>query len=79
MPTRVFVYGTLKVGGRLDRVSLKNARTAVRNAIITGAIYNLGSYPTIKLDKDGEVIGEVHTFHKDNFDAVLSTIDMIEG
>jgi gamma-glutamylcyclotransferase (GGCT)/AIG2-like uncharacterized protein YtfP len=79
MPTKVFVYGTLKVGGRLDRGSLKKARTSVENATIVGAIYSLGPYPTIKLDKEGEVVGEVHTFHGDDFDAILSTMDMIEG
>lgn len=77
--TKVFVYGTLKVGRPLDRSAFAKLRTNVEEATIVGSIFSLGPYPTIKLDGVGKVYGEVHTFHPDDFTAVLRTFDSIEG
>lgn len=77
--TKVFVYGTLKEGRPLDRPMFRKARTNVEEATIAGSIFSLGPYPTIKLDDQGTVYGEVHTFHADEFDSMLSTFDMVEG
>ena len=91
--SKVFVYGTLKVGRPLDRPELAAARTTVdSNVTIQNArIYNLGNYPTIKLlkkgggDDDGDsednniVQGELHTFTPTDFPRILQILDQIEG
>ena len=77
--TNVFVYGTLKEGFRLDRPMFAKKRTAVKEGTIAGALYSLGPYPTIKLNKKHEVHGELHSYRADEFDDILETMDMIEG
>ena len=76
---RFFVYGTLKEGRPFDRKQFAELRTKVQLAQIEGSIFSLGPYPTIKLDGKGMVIGEVHTFKKDDVDRVRSMFDSIEG
>lgn len=76
---KFFVYGTLKEGRPLDRKIFADLRTKVQKATIKGAIYSLGSYPTIKLDGKGVVIGEVHTFPEKHMKDVREIIDRIEG
>lgn len=77
--TKVFVYGTLKEGRPLDRRAFAERRTSVEEATIVGSIFNLGHFPTIKLDGRGVVHGEVHTFKSDDFPMVLRSMDAIEG
>jgi gamma-glutamylcyclotransferase (GGCT)/AIG2-like uncharacterized protein YtfP len=79
MTTKVFVYGTLKRGRPLDRSLFEKTRKAVEEATISGSIYNLGPYPTVKLDNKHTVHGEVHTYNEDDFDDILKTMDLIEG
>jgi gamma-glutamylcyclotransferase (GGCT)/AIG2-like uncharacterized protein YtfP len=76
---RFFLYGTLKEGRPLDRPTLAKLRTKVQPATIEGSIFDLGWYPTIKLDGKGQVIGEVHTFPKEHVDDVRRMMDQIEG
>ena len=77
--TSVFVYGTLKQGRPLDRPALSALRTAVQPASIVGSLYSLGPYPTVRLDGQGTVQGEVHTFAPQDFGRVLALMDEIEG
>jgi len=77
--TNFFMYGTLKEGRPLDRPVLASKRTAVNTATIEGSIFNLGPYPTVKLDGKGLVIGEVHTFPEGDLKSVQSLLDAIEG
>ena len=77
--TKVFVYGTLKEGGRLDRGEFAELRTSVEVATIEAGLFSLGPYPTIKLDEDGITMGEVHTFRSEDFKAVQMLMDRIEG
>ena len=77
--TSVFVYGTLKQGRPLDRPALSALRTAVQPASIVGSLYSLGPYPTVRLDGQGTVHGEVHTFAPQDFGQVLEMMDQIEG
>ncbi len=79
MTTKVFVYGTLKEGERLDRQELAELRTSVEVATIKAGLFSLGPYPTVKLDEDGITVGEVHTFKSEDFEDVQRVIDMIEG
>lgn len=78
-PTKVFVYGTLKEGRRLDRKQLAVLRTSVKEATIVGSIYDLGPFPTIKLNDEHTVQGEVHTFESKDFGGVMALMDQIEG
>ncbi len=78
---KVFVYGTLKEGRPLDRSALANLRTSVKEATIKGSIFTFkhASFPTIKLDGEGLVIGEVHTFPEKHMKDVVRMMDAIEG
>ena len=78
---KVFVYGTLKEGRPLDRVLLAKLRTSVKDATIEGSIFTFkhASFPTIKLDGKGTVIGEVHTYPEKHLEDVVRMMDAIEG
>jgi gamma-glutamylcyclotransferase (GGCT)/AIG2-like uncharacterized protein YtfP len=76
---KFFVYGTLKEGRPLDRKLFAELRTSVKPARITGSIFSLGPYPTIKLDGKGMVIGEVHTFKEEDASRIRDIMDGIEG
>ena len=78
---KVFVYGTLKEGRPLDRKTLADLRTSVKEATIEGSIFNFkhASFPTIKLDGKGLVIGEVHTYPEKHMKDVMQVMDATEG
>jgi len=73
---KIFVYGTLKMGGYYAR-HFDSVRIEAKPAMICGAIYDGAPYPRLRLDKDGKVYGEIHTYREP--DAVLERMDMIEG
>ena len=72
---KMFVYGTLKVGGffagRFDEVRVKSTPGTIQGTLFKGA------YPQVKLGGDRKVHGEVHEF--DKFEEVLAAFDRIEG
>lgn len=76
---RFFMYGTLKEGRPLDRKAFADLRVSVEEATITGSIFSLGRYPTVKLGGEGLVIGEIHTFAEKHVEDVRRTMDSIEG
>lgn len=78
---KVFVYGTLKEGRPLDRKGLADLRTSVKEATIEGSIFTFkhASFPTIKLDGKGLVIGEVHTYPEKHMKDIIQIMDAIEG
>ena len=53
----LFVYGTLKQGGGMDRLMV--GCTPIRSASVEGSLYDLGEYPALVLDRGGIVIGEL--------------------
>ncbi len=74
---KVFVYGTLKVGGhfatRFDHVRLSS-----RPVSINGCMFSVQDrFPTVDFTKDGTVIGEVHEYDQPNH--VIAMMDQIEG
>jgi gamma-glutamylcyclotransferase (GGCT)/AIG2-like uncharacterized protein YtfP len=73
---KIFVYGTLKVGGRLSK-PFDGVRTSVKVGKIKGTLYDLGSFPGVKLEGDYIITGEVHTYT----DSILieKALDRIEG
>lgn len=73
---KVFVYGTLKVGGKFA-ATYDKVRKSVKVGKIKGILYNLGFYPGVKLGGDSVVIGEVHTYT--NKEEVEKSLDRLEG
>ncbi|VTU33766.1 Gamma-glutamylcyclotransferase family protein YtfP [Variovorax sp. PBL-H6] len=59
-PRHVFVYGTLRRGGRNDIGRFRPAPRYVADARIQGTMYDLGSYPGAVLGGSGVLIGEVY-------------------
>lgn len=73
----VFVYGTLKQGGKLAGAFDGN-RTGSQRAVLKGALlYDLGAFPFMVEAPDGEVIGELHTYSP--LYKVITRMDSIEG
>ena len=72
---KVFVYGTLKVGGRFS-VHVDEMREEVVPHTLHGyEMYSInGMYPAIK-EGDGTVYGEIHTLDE----KALPILDRIEG
>lgn len=56
----VFVYGTLRKGQERDINRLQPAPLFVGNSQINGVLYNLGSYPGVRLDGLNSVQGEIY-------------------
>ena len=59
-PRHVFVYGTLRRGGRNDIARFRPAPRYVADARIQGTLYDLGSYPGAVLGGSGVLVGEVY-------------------
>ncbi|MDL9997157.1 gamma-glutamylcyclotransferase family protein [Variovorax sp. J22P240] len=60
MPRYVFVYGTLRSGGRNDIARFHPKPERVADARIAGTLYDLGAYPGAVLGGPGEVFGEIY-------------------
>ena len=75
-PIHFFMYGTLKVGGHYAG-QFDKERKSSEKASIKGRMYHLGGFPGVKLNEDGTVHGEVHTY--DNVQAVQAVFNRIEG
>ena len=56
----VFVYGTLRKGQERDINRLEPAPVFIGNGQINGMLYNLGSYPGVRLGGQDWVQGEVY-------------------
>lgn len=75
----MFVYGTLKEGRPLDRDLFAKTRTSVKEGAIKGKIYELGSYPGVRLGDKGSIQGEAHSFRARDMKVILASMDAIEG
>jgi len=74
---KIFVYGTLKVGGYYAS-NFDNVRIDVKRAMVPGKIYDGAGYPRLRLDDDEKLVyGELHTYEEG--DDVLHLMDQIEG
>jgi gamma-glutamylcyclotransferase (GGCT)/AIG2-like uncharacterized protein YtfP len=75
---KIFVYGTLKVGGRLSQ-PFNEVRRSVVPATVKGTMYSVhGSYPAVVLSGDTEIKGELHQYDVET-GSVLKHLDAIEG
>lgn len=73
--TRVFVYGTLRRGGRNDIHRYQPLPRWVTTARVQGRLYHLGRYPGLLLGQGGWVMGEVYEVTP----SVLVQLDHLEG
>jgi gamma-glutamylcyclotransferase (GGCT)/AIG2-like uncharacterized protein YtfP len=73
--TRVFVYGTLRRGGRNDIHRYQPMPRFVTTARVRGRLYHLGRYPGLLLGHGEWVLGEVY----DVTPSVLLQLDHLEG
>ena len=73
----VFVYGTL-MRGKSRWPQLKAwSSSQVQQGKVTGRLYNLGSFPGLRLDELGAVHGELHRC--EDIEKALEILDQIEG
>lgn len=56
----VFVYGTLRAGGRNDIARYRPSPVRVADASIAGTLYDFGAYPGGVLGGAGRVFGEIY-------------------
>ena len=59
-PRHVFVYGTLRAGGRNDIARFRPQPERVGDATLAGTLYDLGAYPGAVLGGAGVLHGEVY-------------------
>lgn len=76
---RVFVYGTLKEGGRFASC-FDSRRLSVKEGAINGSMFSVsGAYPAVIFGGDSIIHGEVHEFADDDAKDVQNHMDGIEG
>lgn len=73
---KVFVYGTLKVGGYYSK-QFDKYRHSSEPATLHGTLFDAGNFPAL-IEKGNNIIyGEIHEYK--NPEIVLRAIDYIEG
>lgn len=73
-PRHVFVYGTLRRGGRNDIARFQPEPFHVADAVIAGTLYDLGAYPGLVLDGKGRIVGEIYRIEPE----VEAALDVLE-
>ncbi len=73
----VFVYGTLMRGESRWPQLEPWSSSPVQQGKISGRLYNLGSFPGLRLDEHGTVHGEVHRC--EDIEQALEILDRVEG
>ncbi len=74
MMPHVFVYGTLRRGGRNDIARYRPAPRFIGEASIAGTLFDLGAYPGVVLGGAQRVKGEVYAIEP----AVEAALDVLE-
>lgn len=75
VPRHVFVYGTLRAGGRNDIARFRPQPERVGDAMIAGTLYDIGAYPGAVLGGTGRIRGEVYRIDTE----VEAALDRLEG
>ena len=70
----VFVYGTLRRGGRNDIARFRPEPFHVADAAIAGTLYDLGAYPGVVLGGKRLVVGEIYRIEPE----VEAALDVLE-
>jgi gamma-glutamylcyclotransferase (GGCT)/AIG2-like uncharacterized protein YtfP len=66
---RVFVYGTLLVGEENHHIAAPYIRH-IQPGRVKGRLYDVGAYPALVIEEEGEVIGEWFTVTKEGLQAM---------
>ncbi len=74
MMPHVFVYGTLRRGGRNDIARYRPEPRFIGEASIAGTLFDLGAYPGVALGGAQRVKGEVYAIEP----AVETALDVLE-
>lgn len=74
---KIFVYGTLKKGFKLDGQCTTKRKHIIKNVNTSGTLFNLGPFPGAKFNTKNVVIGEIHIF--EDIKNTLQQMDYIEG
>ena len=74
MMPHVFVYGTLRCGGRNDIARYRPEPRFIGEASIAGTLFDLGAYPGVVLGGAQRVKGEVYAIEP----AVETALDVLE-
>jgi gamma-glutamylcyclotransferase (GGCT)/AIG2-like uncharacterized protein YtfP len=74
IPRHVFVYGTLRRGGRNDIARFRPEPFHVADAVVAGTLYDLGAYPGLMLGGKGRVMGEIYRIEPE----VEAALDALE-
>lgn len=75
---KVFVYGTLKVGGRFSKLVAKFRHNS-KSATTTGTMFSVsGDYPALILAGDTTILGELHEYDDEAF-PILNRIEGYRG
>lgn len=75
-PRHVFVYGTLRRGGRNDIARFQPEPFHVADAVIAGTLYDLGAYPGLVLDGKGRIVGEIYRIEPE-MEAALDVLEEV--
>ncbi len=77
VPRHVFVYGTLRAGGRNDIARFRPQPARVGEALVAGTLYDLGAYPGAVLGGAGRIRGEVYRIDA-QVEAALDRLEEVE-
>jgi gamma-glutamylcyclotransferase (GGCT)/AIG2-like uncharacterized protein YtfP len=75
---RVFVYGTLLVGEENHHIAAPYIRH-IQPGKVKGRLYDVGAYPALVIEEEGEVIGEWFTVTKEGLQAMDELEEYEEG
>ncbi|BDG43271.1 gamma-glutamylcyclotransferase family protein [Saccharococcus caldoxylosilyticus] len=75
---RVFVYGTLLVGEANHFVAAPYIRD-IQPGKVKGRLYDVGAYPALVVEEEGEVIGEWFTVTEEGLQAMDELEEYEEG
>lgn len=80
-PMLVFVYGTLRPdsGHPMSRYLAAHAEHDGEAVLEEADLYDLGSYPGVKVPGGGSVVGDLFALHPETADEVLAKLDDYEG
>lgn len=73
----VFVYGTLRKGGRNDITRYSPTPRHVAHGHLAGTLYDLGSYPGVVLGGPGRVSGEIYAITS-NVETQLDRLEEVQ-
>ena len=81
MPTRLFVYGTLRRRAPQRQHPLMREARYVASASVSGVLYDLGKYPGLmRTRRQGKrVSGELYELPDDHAVAMIAALDVYEG